>query len=55
MIFNVITLILVLSWRIVFKALSGEYSDRSCIGHIVKDCKSILGFLQTCSFSHTRQ
>ena len=41
--------------EIVVKALSGEYSNRSCIIHIVKDYKSILGFLQTYSFSHTRR
>ena len=39
----------------VFKALSGECSNRSCISHIIKDCKSISGFFQTCSFSHTRR
>ena len=40
--------------KIVFKALSGESPDQSCIGHIVKDCTSISGFLQICSFSHTK-
>ena len=41
--------------EIVFKALSGECLDCSCIGHIIKDCKSILGFFQTYFFSHTRR
>ena len=40
--------------EIVFKALSIEYFDWSCIGHIVKDRKSISGFLQTYYFSHTK-
>ena len=39
--------------EIVFKALSGWCFERSGIGHIIKDCKFISGFLQTCSFSHT--
>ena len=33
----------------------GDCSDHSCIGHIAKDCKSIIGFFQTCSFFHVRQ
>jgi len=41
--------------EIVFKALLGWCLERSGIGHIIKDCKSISGFLQTCSFSHTRR
>ncbi|XP_075664873.1 uncharacterized protein LOC142634467 [Castanea sativa] len=40
--------------EIVFKALSGVCSDRSCIGHIFKDYKSILGLFQTHS-SYTRR
>ena len=28
---------------------------RSSIGHIIKDCKSLMSLLQTCSFSHVRQ
>ena len=39
----------------VFKALSGATSDRSCIGHIIKDCKSISSLFQAHFFSHTRQ
>ena len=39
----------------VVKALSGDYPDRSCIGHIIKDCKSLMGCFQTCSFSHVRR
>ena len=30
----------------VFKALSGECSDQSCISHIIKDCKSIRAFFK---------
>ena len=41
--------------EIVFKALSGVSPDRSCIGHIIKDYKSISGLFQAHSFSHTRQ
>lgn len=41
--------------EIVFKALSSWCLERSGIGHIIKDCKSISCFLQTCSFSHTRR
>ena len=40
--------------ELVVKALLGDYPDQSCIGHIVKDCKSIMSFFQTCSFSHVR-
>ena len=40
--------------ELVVKALLGDYLDWSCIGHIVKDCKSIMSFFQTCSFSHVR-
>ena len=39
----------------VVKALLGDWPDRSCIGHIVKDCKSLMGCFQTCSFSHVRR
>ena len=39
----------------VFKALLGWCLERSSIGHIIKDCKSVSDFLQTCSFSHTRR
>ena len=38
----------------VVKALLGDWPDRSCIGHIVKDCKSLMGCFQTCSYSHVR-
>ena len=41
--------------EIFVKALLGDYPERSSIGHIVKDCKSLMGFFQTCSFSHVRQ
>ena len=41
--------------QVVVKALTGGFSDRSCICHIVKDCKSIMGFFQTYSFSHVRR
>ena len=40
---------------IVFKALSREGSDRSGFGHIIKDFKSIMGLLKTCSFSHVKR
>ena len=30
-------------------------SNCSCFGHIIKDCKSIMGSLRTCSFSHVRR
>ena len=36
------------------KALAGECPDRLCIGHIIKDYKSLMGCFQTCSFSHVR-
>nr|POF06673.1 hypothetical protein CFP56_29261 [Quercus suber] len=39
----------------VVKALSGDCPDRSSIGHIVKDCKSLMGCFQSCSFSHVRR
>ena len=39
----------------VVKALSRDCPDRSCIGHIVKDCKSLMGCFQTNSFSHVRR
>ena len=39
----------------VVKALSGDCPDRSSIRHIVKDCKSLMGCFQTCSFSHVRR
>ena len=41
--------------KIVFKALTRDFSDRSSFGHTVKDCKFIIGSLQTCSFSHVRR
>ncbi|XP_050258814.1 uncharacterized protein LOC126703786 [Quercus robur] len=41
--------------ELVVKALFGDSSHHSCIGHIAKDCKSIMSFFQTCSFSHVRQ
>lgn len=40
--------------EIVFKALTKDVFDRSSFGHIIKDCKSIMVSLQTCSFSHIR-
>ena len=36
----------------VVKALIGGCPDRSSIGHIVKDCMSLLGWFQSYSFSH---
>ena len=39
----------------VVKALSKGCPDRSCIGHIIKDCMSLMGCFQTCSFSHVRR
>ena len=39
----------------VIKALTGGCLDRSSIGHIVKDCKSLMGCFQTYSFSHVRR
>ena len=41
--------------EIVFKALTRDGFDHSSFGHILKDCKSITGLLQTCSFSHVRR
>ncbi|XP_075635279.1 uncharacterized protein LOC142607614 [Castanea sativa] len=41
--------------EIVVKALLGDFPDRSSIRHIVKDCKSLMGSSQTCSFSHVRR
>ncbi|XP_075674727.1 uncharacterized protein LOC142643889 [Castanea sativa] len=41
--------------EIVVKALLGDCLDWSSIWHIVKDCKSLMGSFQTCSFSHVRQ
>ena len=40
--------------EIVVKALAGDCPDWSCIGHIIIDCKSLMGCFQTCSFSHVR-
>ena len=40
--------------EIVVKDLSGDCPDRSSIGHIVKDCKSLMGCFQTYLFSHMR-
>ena len=39
----------------VVKALAGDCPDQSCIGHIIKDCKSLMGCFQTRSFSHVRR
>ena len=39
----------------MFKASTRDFSDCSSFGHIVKDSKSIIGSLQTCSFSHVRR
>ena len=41
--------------ELVVKALLGDFPDQSSIGHTVKDCKSLMGLFQTCSFSHVRQ
>ena len=41
--------------KIVVKALVGDCPDRSSIGHIVKDCKSLMSLFQTCTFSYVRQ
>ena len=41
--------------KTVVKALSGDCPDPSCIGHIIKDCKSLMGCFQTCYFSHVRR
>ena len=37
--------------KLLIKTLSKEGSDRSSFGHIIKDCKSIMGLLKTCFFS----
>ena len=39
----------------VVKALARDCPDRSCIGYIIKDCKSLMGCFQTCSFSYVRR
>ena len=41
--------------ELVVKVLIGDCPDQSSIGHIVKGCKSLMDFFQTCSFSHGRQ
>lgn len=41
--------------EIVFKALTEDVFVRSSFGHIIKDDKSIMVLLQTCSFSHVRR
>ena len=41
--------------ELVVKALVGHCPNRSSIGHIIKDCKSLRGLFQTCSFSHVRR
>ena len=38
--------------EIVVKALVGDCPNRSSIGHIVKDFKSLMGLFQTCTFYH---
>ena len=40
--------------ELIVKALVGDVSIRSSIGHIVKDYKSLMGLFQTCTFSHVR-
>ena len=40
--------------KLVVKALVGDVSVRSSIGHIVKDCKSLMDLFQTCTLSHVR-
>ncbi|XP_030941499.1 uncharacterized protein LOC115966398 [Quercus lobata] len=40
---------------LVVKALVGHCPDRSSIGHIIKDCKSLRGLFQTCFFSHVKR
>lgn len=40
--------------KLVVKALIGVYLVWSSIGHIVKECKALMGFFQICSFSHVR-
>ena len=41
--------------KLVVKALVCDVSIQSSIGHIVKDCKSLTGLFQTCTFSRVRQ
>ncbi|KAL0015374.1 hypothetical protein SO802_002443 [Lithocarpus litseifolius] len=41
--------------EIVFKALTEGVSNHSSFGHIIKDCKSIMASLRSCSFSHVRR
>ncbi|KAK9985036.1 hypothetical protein SO802_034561 [Lithocarpus litseifolius] len=41
--------------EIVVKALVGDCPVRSSIGHIVKNCKSLMGLFQTYTFSHVRR
>ena len=41
--------------KLLIKTLSKEGSDRSSFGHIIKDCKSIMGLLKTCFFSHVKR
>ncbi|XP_023888977.1 uncharacterized protein LOC112001046 [Quercus suber] len=41
--------------ELVVKALVGHCPDRSSIGHIIKDYKSLRSLFQTCSFSHVRR
>ena len=40
--------------KLVVKALVGDVSIRSSIGHTVKDCNSLMDLFQTCTFSHVR-
>ena len=40
--------------KLLIKTLSKEDSDRSSFGHIIKDCKFIMGLLKTCLFSHVK-
>ena len=40
--------------KLVVKALVGDVSIRSSIGHSVKDCNSLMDLFQTCTFSHVR-
>ena len=40
--------------ELIVKALTGVYPIWSSIGHIVKECKALMGFFQTYSFSHVR-
>ena len=41
--------------ELVVKALMGHCPNRSSIGHIIKNCKSLRGLFQTFSFSHVRR